>query len=188
LFSLLACACAAHAAAPAAQPALRYLANFCIVQAMTTDAAGNIYIAGQTLSANFPMVHAIQGPTNRYPDAIVAKLDPTGTQILYSTYLGGNGSDTATGIAVDAAGNAYVSGSTESSDFPQTAPTSPPSGGGTFAVKLSPDGSKLLYSRLLGGATSFSQGNAIAIDAAGDAYIAGSSTGRIFPRSTRSSP
>ena len=177
----------AQAATPATQPVLAYLSSFCIVQAMTTDAAGNLYVAGQTISNSFPTVNPIQGPSGVYPDAIVAKIDSTGTQLLYSTYLGGNWSSVATGIAVDAAGSAYVTGWTGASNFPVTISPTPsnscygPSCSRTFALKISPDGSKLLYSELLGGTNSASRGNAIAVDGDGNAYVAGSNNGTDFP-------
>jgi len=180
--ALAVCCAGAVAWAAGAQPALTYLSNFCIVQAMATDTAGNIYVAGQTLSNSFPTVGPIQGPSGVYPDVIVAKLDPTGTRILYATYLGGYWGSVANGIAVDAAGNAYVTGWTGAANFPLTGtPATPASDLVAFALKISPDGSKLIYSHLLGGPTSASQGNAIAVDSSGNAYIAGFNNGSDFP-------
>jgi len=113
-------------------------------------------------------------------DAFVTKWDPTGTQILYSTYLGGAGSDAATGIAVDNVGSAYVLGYTSSANFPVTSGALQKSLVGShnaFVSKLSVDGSRLLYSTYFGGGTEFT--TAIAVDAAGAAYLAGSVTGTL---------
>ena len=111
-------------------------------------------------------------------DAFITKWDPTGTQILYSTYLGGSGGDAATGIVVDSTGSAYVVGYTASANFPVTAgafQTSLADSHDAFVAKLSPDGSHLTYSTLFGGGSEVS--TAIAIDAAGGAYITGSVNG-----------
>jgi uncharacterized protein (TIGR03437 family) len=122
------------------------------------------------------------------PDAFVTKWSPDGSQVLYSTYLGGSGYENATGIAVDTSGNAYVTGFTASADFPVTAHAfqkmlSPVAGGLTaqnaFIMKLSPDGSKLLYSTLLGGGTEGA--GRIAVDAAGEAVVTGATSSSTFP-------
>ena len=89
------------------------------------DGAGNVYVAGQTLSAGLPTTHAFQtnyaGDFTGYGgDAFVAKFDNTCSNLIYMTYLGGGGYDAATAIAVDAAGNAYVTGVTDSANFPTT--------------------------------------------------------------------
>src|SRR5258708_38024873 len=86
-------------------------------------------------------------------DVYVAKLNPTGNQLVYSTYLGGSGNDGATGIAVDSGGNAYITGVTSSTNFPTTNPVQAAHGGGmfdAFVAKLNPLGSKLVYSTYLG--------------------------------------
>ena len=146
--------------------------------------AGNVYIVGFTSSDNFPM------KTATYPDykgggadAFLTKLSGNGQQFLYSTYLGGSGYDDAFGVAVNAAGDAYVAGATESFDFPvrdgfQTGP----SGGGadTFVTKISTARQTVVYSTYVGG-NGEDFANGIAIDAAGNAYVTGHTTSRIFP-------
>ncbi|TDJ71940.1 MAG: hypothetical protein E2O39_07525 [Planctomycetota bacterium] len=84
---------------------------------VATDAAGNVYVAGYTASVDFP---GAAGPPSGSRDAFVVKLDPTGSTILFATYLGGAASDSADGVAVDAAGNVYLAGDTQSNDFPIT--------------------------------------------------------------------
>src|SRR4029079_10537493 len=85
---------------------------------IAVDSSGNAYVAGATSSTNFPVQGAFQSTLRGGTDGFVAKLDPTGSTLVYSTYLGSNTDDTATGIALDASGNAYVTGATASSGFP----------------------------------------------------------------------
>jgi len=113
----------------------------------------------------------------------VTKLNPTGTALVYSTYLGGTGNDAGYGIAVDTAGNAYVTGVTYSTDFPTTTGAFQTTFGGgygeAFVTKLNPTGTALVYSTYLGG-TGSDIGGGIAVDTAGNAYVTGS-TGSTFP-------
>jgi hypothetical protein len=105
----------------------------------------------------------------------VTKLNPAGSGLLYSTYLGGSSADIGFGIAVDAACDAYVTGYTGSTDFPTTAGAFQTTNYGiadAFVTKLNPAGSGLLYSTYLGGSSS-DIGQGIAVDAAGDAYVSG---------------
>jgi hypothetical protein len=160
---------------------------------VAVDASGNAYVASGTTSTNFPVTPRAFQTTNKGAtvcnlwyacgDAVVAKIDPTGSQLLYSTYLGGNGDDYAYGLAVDSAGNAYVTGVTNSTDFPTTTgafQTSPQGGYDIFVTKLNPTGSALVYSTYLGG--SEDEGvQALVLDAAGDAYVAGNSSSSNFP-------
>jgi uncharacterized protein (TIGR03437 family) len=114
-------------------------------------------------------------------NVFVTKWNADGSQILYSTYLGGSGYDQATGIAVDGSGSAYLTGTTTSPDFPTTSgafQTKLTSSGDVFVAKLSPQGSELVYSTLLGSQSSASAG--IAVDNTGDAIITGSALGT-FP-------
>jgi hypothetical protein len=107
-------------------------------------------------------------------------IDPV---VAYSTYLGGSGNDQGIGIAVDAAGNAYVAGNTTSTNFPTTAGAFQTTNQGShdaFVTKLNPTGSGLLYSTYLGGSGD-DYGNGIAVDGAGDAYVTGSTTSTNFP-------
>ncbi len=150
--------------------------------AVATDAQGNAYVTGQTLSSDFPITIGAL-PHGGAADLFVSKLDPTGTMLLYSTYLGGGAEDAGTGIAVDAAGNAYVTGFTSSSDFPTLSPVQAARAGGFDAVvfKLSPTGDALIYSTYLGGSgDDFAQG--IAIDGAGRAYVTGDTKSANFRR------
>src|SRR5262249_51744619 len=93
------------------------------IAAMAVDPAGNVYIVGTTTSTNLPVRNPYQREKKGLrpiPDVFVAKLNPTGSELVYSTYLGGEGTDYGLGIAIDADGNAYVTGYTTSSDFPTT--------------------------------------------------------------------
>jgi hypothetical protein len=151
---------------------------------ITLDAAGNIYVTGQTDSAAFPTVNAMQPATGGLSDAFVLKLDPTGSTLLYSTYLGGSLEDRGNGIAVDGAGNAYIAGRTGSLNFPVT-PGAFQIGfrGGTFdafVAKLSPDGGTLLYSTYLGGFAN-DAGFGIVVDGGGNAHVAGGTMSDDFP-------
>src|SRR5205823_3173313 len=117
-------------------------------------------------------------------DGFVTKLNPTGSGLVYSTYFGGSGDDKAISVAVDGAGNAYVAGFTDSTDFPVTSGAFQTTyGGGAsdgFVAKLSLTGSGLLYSTYLG-ATGQDQAIDIAIDPAGDAHVSGITNTNGFP-------
>jgi len=151
--------------------------------AIAVDASGSAYVAGNTFGTTFP---ATPGSYKTTPaggvDAFVAKLSAAG-QIAYATYLGGSSSDSASAIAVDAAGNAFVGGTTSSSNFPTTPgayATAIAGGQDAFVVKLNPSGSALVYATYLGGA-SFESLNGLAIDAAGNCYVTGSTQSVDFP-------
>jgi hypothetical protein len=161
--------------------------------AIAVDATGNAYVAGSTRSADFPVTPGAYdtswggGATGIPPDAFVAKLNATGTALVYLTYLGGFASDEALGIAVDAAGSAYVTGYTESSDFPATPgalQTSIGSGGrDAFVAKLNAAGTDLVYSTFVG-ANAATNATAIAVDAAGAANITGDTLASNLPTTT----
>src|SRR5882762_5694652 len=149
---------------------------------IAVDSAGRAYVTGQTDSADFPVKGGVQ--TNRAgADAFVTKMWATGGGVIYSTYLGGNGFDRGDAIAVDRFGNAYIGGFTGSTDFPVTpgAFHSQNSGGGEgFVTKLSPSGSSLVYSLVLGGEEGdFVQ--AIALDSQQRAYVTGGTSSESFP-------
>lgn len=142
------------------------------------DAAGNTYVAGSTNGVGatpFPTSGPIQAANGGGVDAFVTKLNPAGSGIVYSTYLGGTGNDRAYAIAVNAAGEAYVTGETASTGFPTANPIQAANGGGTndvFVAKLNAAGSALLYSTYLGGAGN-DRARGIAVDATGAAFVAG---------------
>ncbi len=150
--------------------------------AIAVDAAGNAYVAGLTGSANFPTAGPLQQSRHGTTDAFVAKLSPAGSALVYSTYLGGSGDETAYGIGVDGAGNAYVTGFTGSTNFPTAGPVQASNGGGydAFVAKLNAAGSALVYSTYLGG-TGDDEAHAVAVDAAGNAYVTGFTASANFP-------
>jgi hypothetical protein len=152
---------------------------------IAVDAAGNAYLTGNTGSTNFPTTaDAVQTSFGGNADAFVAKLNPTGTALVYSTYLGGSGGDFSYGIAVDGSGNAYVTGQTNSANFPTTSGAFQRTYGGgntdAFVAKLNPTGTALVYSTYLGGSDNDS-GEGIAVDAAGDAYVTSATASANFP-------
>jgi hypothetical protein len=152
-------------------------------EAITVDSAGNAYVTGFTASPDFPTQNPLQPALNGFRDAFVAKLNAAGSALLYSTYLGGSGFDGGSGVAVDSAGNAYVTGDTSSADFPTQNPLQPANESGaedTFVAKLNTAGSALLYSTYLGGSID-DFGSGIAVDSAGNAYVTGSTSSRDFP-------
>src|SRR5207302_572303 len=150
------------------------------------DAAGNIYLAGNTTSANFPTLGGAFSTNKGLTDIFVTKLDPTGASIIYSTYVGGSGLDRADGIADDVSGNAYVVGRVgdTSTDFPTTAGALATTyRGGDFdgiVFKLNSNGNALAYSTFIGGEDNYST-EGIAVDASGHAYITGGTRSIWFP-------
>jgi Calx-beta domain/Beta-propeller repeat len=153
------------------------------------DSTGaNVYVTGQTSSPDFPVLNPIQPAIGGSFDAFVAKISSSGSKI-FATYLGGSGDDRGTGIVVNSAGAAYVTGFTNSTNFPTVSPIQPANGGGydAFLAKLNPSGSALLYSTYLGGsandsnASSVTSTNPIALDAASNAYLAGFTLSTNFP-------
>src|SRR5712692_5194523 len=149
---------------------------------IAADAAGNVYIAGTTAALNFPTTSPLQRSSGGGRDVFVTKLNNSGG-ITYSTYLGGAADDTGAGIAVDASGNAYITGTTSSTNFPVTAGafrTSLAGSSDAFVAKLDPNGSSLIYSTYLGGSQA-DQGAGVAVDAAGSAYVTGTTASSGFP-------
>ena len=159
------------------------------VTGVAVDAAGSLYVTGWTEALNFPIVGPEQAVNMGGVDAFVVKLNPSGSALLYATYIGGGGEDKGAAIAVDASGQAYVTGSTASTNFPLMAAMQTTLGGGktAFALKLNAVGNALLYSTYLGG-TNYDLGTAIAVDTAGNAYIAGDTQSANFPTVSAAQP
>ncbi len=155
------------------------------------DALSNIYITGFTSSPNFPLVNPIRRDFGGVEDAFVTKLNPAGSAIVYSTYLGGLRVDEGRGIAVDGQGAAYVTGYTLSSDFPHVNALQPLYGGSgdAFVTKLNAAGTALIYSTFLGGsgvensglASDITPSCAITVDSLGNAYVTGRTDSPNFP-------
>ncbi len=146
-----------------------------IGRSIAVDATGAAYITGDTSSSNFPVTAGVLQPTfGGVADAFVTKLNPNGATLDFSTYLGGNGSDIGYGIAINAAGNAYVTGQTLSTNFLLVSSVKAPDQNmlDAFVTKFTPNGAKAVYSTLAGGAST-EQANGIAVDTAGSAYITG---------------
>jgi hypothetical protein len=175
---------------------------------IAVDPAGNVYAAGQARSFDFPTFHPIQAQRSACcspgsgSSAFITKLNPTGSAFIYSTYLGGFGEDFATAIATDATGNAYITGFADSPllegcpscSFPTTPGVLQPNLGGpigttnAFVTKINPDGSALVFSTYLGGSGGFNQGNAIALDPAGNVYVTGNAASSDFPTANAVQP
>ncbi|MBN8888429.1 MAG: SBBP repeat-containing protein [Rudaea sp.] len=171
---------------------------------LAVDTQGHAYVVGNTSSANFPTTSGVVqhdyagGVLNTKQDLIdhgdgfVVKLSADGGSLIYATYLGGSGDDIAYGLAIDSAGNAYVTGETTSTDFPTRPGAYQPKPGvlnvvnnatnaaEVFVAKLSPDASALLYSTYLG-VDADQAGYSIAVDAGGNAYVAGYTASSNFP-------
>jgi|GEM_PF-749227 len=150
---------------------------------IAVDSAGNVFVAGTTTATkDFPVTQGAYRTTferngaTSSEDAFVTKLNAAGDGLIYSTRLGGIGSDQAFAIGIDNAGNAYVTGKTQSPDFPATLGALTPNPSDAFVIKLNPTGTALAYSAILGSGV----GNAIAVDSSGNAYIGGQSFGPGF--------
>jgi uncharacterized protein (TIGR03437 family) len=178
---------------------------------IAVDKAGNVYVGGLTLSSDFPTTPgALQSrfggispdaanPWLHFGDGFVTKLDPNGSSLLFSTYLGGSRDDGIFGLAIDSSNNIYVTGSTASADFPITSgavqstfqgpftAANPPSSnivtnafGDGFVTKINPTGTAVLYSTYFGG-TGDDSGQGIAVDSFGNAYVTGHTASKDFP-------
>ena len=149
---------------------------------IAVDAAGNVYVAGDTSSRSFPLMNPVQATYNGGRDAFVTKFNATGSALIFSTYFGGSRGDAGRSIATDAAGAAYVAGETISTNFPTANPLQPAFGGGAgdaFITKFNPGGT-LAWSTYFGG-SDFDQGRGIAVDASGNVYVTGFANSTNFP-------
>jgi hypothetical protein len=165
---------------------------------IAVDSSGDAFIVGSTHSSNFPTTTGAFQTTNKAAaasgsNAFVTKVNPTGTALLYSTYLGGSTSDSALSLALDSSGDAYVAGYSFSSNFPTTTgayQTTNKSAGdygwNQFVTKVNPTGTALLYSTYIGGSGDYSSpsGIRVTIDKSGDAFLAGTTLSTDFPTTT----
>ena len=153
---------------------------------ITLDSLEDAYIVGWTTSVDFPVTAGAFQTVNNggISDAFVTELNPTGTALVYSTYLGGSGQDVGFGIALDSANNTIVTGYTYSTDYPVTAgafQTSTTVNGAAWVTKLNVGGTAEIYSTFLGGTTGTSAGNSVKVDSAGNAYVTGYTCASDFP-------
>ncbi|MCT7956090.1 SBBP repeat-containing protein [Laspinema palackyanum] len=169
--------------------------------AIAVDANQNVYVTGQASTDNFPLVSELQRRYRGGGDAFVTKISSDGSELIYSTYLGGRDSDVGNAIAVDAAGHVYVAGSTgvprdaqpraviPLGDFPTLNPIQGQLSGlsSAFVTKLAPNGRSLIYSTFLGG-SGFESGNDMAIDDRGNVYLTGETTSSDLPQVTPIQP
>src|SRR5579872_1046110 len=155
---------------------------------VVVDSSGSVYIAGATTSPDFPLATLGSLPTGAN-HVFVSKFDPTGSNLVYSDYIGGSNQDFGYALALDTANHVYVTGSTESGDFPVVNPyqSSLPGAYSGFLSKISADGSSLLYSTYLGG-NAYDQPSATAVNSAGEAYVAGFTSSQNFPISNAYQP
>jgi uncharacterized repeat protein (TIGR01451 family) len=155
-------------------------------RSITVDSSGNAYVTGSTSSFNFPAgKDAFSSTYTNSSDVFVTKLNATGSAFLYSTYIGGNSNDIGYDITIDSTGNAYLTGLTSSTNYPTTQGAydityNDGYQGDAFVTKLNNSGTALIYSTFLGGSNG-EQGNGIAIDMSGNAYITGNTASTNFP-------
>ena len=149
------------------------------------DSSGNAYVAGLTNLSDFPVKNAFQSTRGGDYDVFVTKIDPTGTDVIYSTYLGGNGDDSLSKIIVDSSGCAYLTGETYLSHFPISNAFQDTRSGNSdaFVTKLKPFEGIPLYSTYLGGSR-YEGGSGIMIDPSGYVYVTGWTTSTNFPLET----
>ena len=145
-------------------------------KAVTIDGSGNVFLTGSTASTNFPVVNPFQSPNAGLNDVFLAKLNPAGSSLTYSTLLGGIGDDFGMSVSVSVAGNAYVTG-VAGTGFPLVSSLPTPLAGVGFVSKFTPSGAALVYSTRLSGVSNGSFG--VALDAAGNAFATGNTNNSI---------
>jgi hypothetical protein len=151
--------------------------------AIALDSSQAAYITGNSWSSNFPVQNALSGTYRGQGDAVIAKINPAGNALAYSTYFGGTGEEEGKGIALDASGAVYITGWTSSRDLPLKNALQKTYGGGledAFAAKISATGKGLLFSTYVGG-SDMDYGHSIAVNAAGNAHLAGHTFSKNFP-------
>jgi len=164
------------------------------LDAIALDSAGNAYVTGYTKSTNFPVTPGVFQPTcasckETFVDSFVTKINSSGSALVYSTFLGGNNADVGYAITVDSTDNAYVTGYTYSTNFPTTPGAFQTTLGGptgVFVTKINPTASEKVYSTYLNGSATGTSacaacGSSIAVDAEGNAYVAGLTWETNFP-------
>lgn len=147
------------------------------------DMSSYIYVTGRT-EGNFPIINAIQASRGGLFDAFVTKIDPAISNPVYSTYIGGSNNEKGLSIAVDSASNVYITGDTQSMNFPTANALQSSFGGGShdaFVTKLNSAGTAFVYSTYLGGSNGIDQGTGIDVDGAGHAIVAGWTDSVDFP-------
>ncbi|OYW04998.1 MAG: hypothetical protein B7X11_02335, partial [Acidobacteria bacterium 37-65-4] len=156
---------------------------------LAIDSSGDAYVVGSTASPNWPTVLPLQAALLGTSDAFVAKLNPAGSALVFSTYLGGSGDESAFALTLDATRAVTITGTTSSSNYPTASPFQGTYGGANdaFVTKISPAGNALLYSSYLGG-SGLEVGFGIALDSGGNAYVAGATTSTNFPLATPAQP
>ena len=153
---------------------------------IAADASGNAYVTGTTNSSNFPVTTGtVQTTYDGAQDAFVAKINPSGSALVYSTYLGGSSFDWGSGIALDPAGNAYVAGYTSSFDFPTTGAMQPNFDAlyDAFVSMLNTTGGVLVFSTYYGGSGA-DEANALAVDSNGNMFVGGQTNSTNLPLQT----
>ncbi|MEE9167490.1 MAG: SBBP repeat-containing protein, partial [Candidatus Neomarinimicrobiota bacterium] len=155
-----------------------------VAMSLALDTSGNAYVTGYTNSTDFPTTSgAYDTSHNGSQDVFIAKLNSTGTSLIYSTFLGGNSNDLGQSLALDTSGNAYVTGYTNSTDFPTTSGAYDTSHNGAydvFVAKLNSTGTGLTYSTFLGG-SGVDWGLSLALDTSGNSYVSGYTESSSFP-------
>jgi beta-propeller repeat-containing protein/putative Ig domain-containing protein len=158
---------------------------------LAVDKSGNVYLAGNTHSTDFPTRNALQSTCATHTSAgtcssaFLTKISPSGDSLLFSTYFGGSGGESARGLAIDSTGNTYLAGVTSSLDLPATSGAAQTKCGGAclqnaFVAKFSPAGDKVIYATYLGGSATDDSAD-LAVDSSGNAYITGRTTSSDFP-------